>query len=138
MRLCGPATEQCTRDKDPVLRRPVSFLAIVDSAVNIRDDPVSWTITRPCRSFKYRAGAIAVGIVFALRWRLPKDRSEPFYLWYCLVRSLLDFLANTVCCTPWVALNDQRTRPMGVQNFIAHDAESAGYAARTSRSRPST
>ncbi len=71
------------------------------------------------------AGAIAVGIVYALLWQLPADKSESFYFWYFLSGSLIFYLAYTVFATPWVALGyeltpdyHERTRLMGVQNFI--------------------
>jgi glycoside/pentoside/hexuronide:cation symporter, GPH family len=70
-------------------------------------------------------GAIAVGIVFALLWQLPPGKSEAFYFWYFLVGSLLFYLAYTVFAAPWVGLGyeltpdyNERTRLMGVQNFI--------------------
>jgi GPH family glycoside/pentoside/hexuronide:cation symporter len=71
------------------------------------------------------AGAIAVGVIFALLWQLPADKSQSFYFWYFLCGSLLFYLAYTVFATPWVALGyeltpdyHERTRLMGVQNFI--------------------
>ena len=70
-------------------------------------------------------GAIAVGIVYALLWQLPADKSESFYFWYFLTGSLIFYLGYTVFATPWVALGyeltpdyHERTRLMGVQNFI--------------------
>jgi GPH family glycoside/pentoside/hexuronide:cation symporter len=70
-------------------------------------------------------GAITVGIIFALLWQLPPDRSESFYFWFFLVGSILFYGAYTVFATPWVALGyeltpdyNERTRLMGVQNFI--------------------
>ncbi len=70
-------------------------------------------------------GAIAVGIVFALLWQLPPGKSESFYFWYFLLGSLLFYLAYTVFAAPWVGLGyeltpdyNERTRLMGVQNFI--------------------
>ncbi|MEM7610697.1 MAG: MFS transporter [Pseudomonadota bacterium] len=70
-------------------------------------------------------GAIAVGIIYALLWQLPVDKSEQFYFWYFLGGSLIFYLAYTVYATPWVALGYEltpdyyeRTRLMGVQNFI--------------------
>ena len=70
-------------------------------------------------------GAIAVGVIFALLWQLPADKSEAFYFWYFLAGSLIFYLAYTVFATPWVALGyeltpdyHERTRLMGVQNFI--------------------
>lgn len=70
-------------------------------------------------------GAIAVGIIYALLWQLPADKSESFYFWYFLTGSLIFYLGYTVFATPWVALGyeltpdyHERTRLMGVQNFI--------------------
>ena len=74
-------------------------------------------------------GAIAVGILFIVLWQLPNGQSEGFYFWYFLVVSLLFFLAYTIFATPWVALGyeltpdyNERTRLMGVQNFISQMA----------------
>ncbi|MDE2763471.1 MAG: MFS transporter [Gemmatimonadota bacterium] len=51
------------------------------------------------------------------------------YFWYFLIGSLVFFLAYTVFATPWVALGyeltpdyNERTRLMGVQNFVANIA----------------
>ena len=70
-------------------------------------------------------GAIAVGVLYALLWQLPADKSETFYFWYFLIGSLIFYLGYTVFATPWVALGyeltpdyHERTRLMGVQNFI--------------------
>ncbi|MGD8965389.1 MAG: MFS transporter [Gammaproteobacteria bacterium] len=75
------------------------------------------------------AGAILAGIVFALLWQLPVGRSESFYFWYFLIGSFVFYLAYTVFATPWVALGyeltpdyNERTRLMGVQNFIGQTA----------------
>ena len=74
-------------------------------------------------------GAIAAGIVFALLWQLPDQKSESFYFWYFLIGSLIFYLAYTVFATPWVALGyeltpdyHERTRLMGVQNFVGQAA----------------
>jgi GPH family glycoside/pentoside/hexuronide:cation symporter len=74
-------------------------------------------------------GAIAAGIVFALLWQLPLNKSEDFYFWYFLVGSILFYLAYTVFATPWVALGyeltpdyHERTRIMAVQNFMGQIA----------------
>jgi GPH family glycoside/pentoside/hexuronide:cation symporter len=70
-------------------------------------------------------GAIAVGIVYALLWQLPADRSESYYFWYFLTGSFIFYLGYTIFATPWVALGyeltpdyHERTRLMGVQNFV--------------------
>jgi GPH family glycoside/pentoside/hexuronide:cation symporter len=74
-------------------------------------------------------GAIAVGIIYALLWQLPADKSEAFYFWYFLTGSLIFYLGYTVFATPWVALGyeltpdyHERTRLMGVQSFIGSTA----------------
>ncbi len=74
-------------------------------------------------------GAIFVGIIYALLWQLPVGKSESFYFWYFLSGSLIFYLAYTVYATPWVALGyeltpdyHERTRLMGVQNFIGNIA----------------
>jgi len=70
-------------------------------------------------------GAIASGIIYALLWQLPVEKTEMFYFVYFLIGSLLFYIAFTVFATPWVALGyeltpdyHERTRLMGVQNFI--------------------
>jgi GPH family glycoside/pentoside/hexuronide:cation symporter len=74
-------------------------------------------------------GAISAGLVFALLWQLPVGKSEAFYFSFFLVGSLIFFLAYTIYATPWVALGyeltpdyHERTRLMGVQNFIGNIA----------------
>ncbi len=74
-------------------------------------------------------GAIASAVVFALLWQLPVGRSESFYFWFFLIGSFFFYLGYTVFATPWVALGyeltpdyHERTRLMGVQNFIAQFA----------------
>ncbi len=74
-------------------------------------------------------GAIAVGVIYALLWQLPADKSESFYFWYFLSGSLIFYLAYTVFATPWVALGyeltpdyHERTRLMGAQNFVGQIA----------------
>ncbi len=70
-------------------------------------------------------GAIAAGIIFALLWQLPAEKSEQYYFWYFLIGSIIFYLAYTMFATPWVALGyeltpdyHERTRLMGVQNFL--------------------
>ncbi len=72
------------------------------------------------------AGAIAAGLIYALLWQLPEGRSESFYFWFFLIGSIVFYLAYTMFATPWVALGyeltpdyHERTRLMGVQNFIS-------------------
>jgi GPH family glycoside/pentoside/hexuronide:cation symporter len=74
-------------------------------------------------------GAIAAGVIFALLWQLPEGRDESFYFWWFLLGSFAFYLAYTVFATPWVALGyeltpdyHERTRLMGVQNFIGQTA----------------
>ena len=59
----------------------------------------------------------------------PEGRSDMYYFWYFLIGSLIFFLGYTVFATPWVALGyeltpdyNERTRLMGVQNFISNFA----------------
>lgn len=75
------------------------------------------------------AGAILSGLIYALLWQLPEGRSETFYFWYFLIGSTIFYLAYTIFATPWVALGyeltpdyHERTRLMGVQNFIGQTA----------------
>ncbi len=70
-------------------------------------------------------GAIAVGIVFALLWQLPRGHSDLFYFWIFLAGSLLFYLAYTVFATPLVALGyemtpdyNERTRLQGYGHFM--------------------
>lgn len=56
-------------------------------------------------------------------------RSQTYYFYYFLIGSLIFFLAYTVFATPWVALGyeltpdyNERTRLMGVQNFVSNIA----------------
>lgn len=80
-----------------------------------------WGRRRPYIFF----GAIAAGIIYALLWQLPAEKSESFYFWFFLSGSIVFYLAYTMFATPWVALGyeltpdyHERTRLMGVQNFI--------------------
>lgn len=74
-------------------------------------------------------GAITSGLTFALLWMLPGGKSELFYFWYFTIGSTIFYLAYTIFATPWVALGyeltpdyHERTRLMGVQNFIGQIA----------------
>lgn len=74
-------------------------------------------------------GAIASGVLFIALWQLPAARSESFYFWWFLIGSVLFYVAYTVFAAPWVALGyeltpdyHERTRLMGVQNFIGQIA----------------
>ncbi|WP_419860243.1 MFS transporter [Candidatus Palauibacter sp.] len=58
-----------------------------------------------------------------------EGRSQAYYFWYFLLGSLVFFLAYTIFATPWVALGyeltpdfHERTRLMGVQNFVGNIA----------------
>lgn len=108
----------------------VGLLAALPRLTDAITDPLmgyisDHTRTRWGRRRPYMfVGAIAVGIVFALLWQLPAEKSESFYFWYFLCGSLIFYLAYTVFATPWVALGyeltpdyHERTRLMGVQNF---------------------
>ncbi len=58
-----------------------------------------------------------------------EGRSQTYYFYYFLIGSLIFFLAYTIFATPWVALGyeltpdyNERTRLMGVQNFVSNIA----------------
>ncbi len=71
-------------------------------------------------------GALFSGISFAALWFLPVGKSELWYFWYFTIGSTIFYVGYTIFATPWVALGyeltpdyHERTRLMGVQNFIA-------------------
>ena len=113
----------------------VGLLAALPRLTDAITDPLMGYVSDNTRSRWGRrrpyifAGAIAVGIVFALLWQLPPGKSETWYFWVFLGGSLVFFLAYTVFVTPWVALGyeltpdyHERTRLMGTQNFIGQTA----------------
>ncbi|MGB5257509.1 MAG: MFS transporter [Woeseiaceae bacterium] len=113
---------------NPALVGLVSALPRLTDAIT---DPLMGYISDTTRSRWGRrrpyifVGAILVGVIYALLWQLPADKSEAFYFWYFLSGSLIFYLAYTMFATPWVALGyeltpdyHERTRLMGVQNFI--------------------
>ena len=58
-----------------------------------------------------------------------EGRSQVYYFWYFLIGSLIFFVGYTIFATPWVALGyeltpdyNERTRLMGVQNFVSNIA----------------
>ncbi|MEN9509791.1 MAG: hypothetical protein RLZZ621_2354 [Gemmatimonadota bacterium] len=74
-------------------------------------------------------GALASGVLYIVLWQLPAGRTESFYFWWFLTGSVLFYIAYTVFAAPWVALGyeltpdyHERTRLMGVQNFIGQIA----------------
>ncbi|MFZ9898645.1 MAG: MFS transporter [Gemmatimonadaceae bacterium] len=71
-------------------------------------------------------GALFSGLSFIALWLLPVGKSELWYFWYFTIGSTVFYVGYTVFATPWVALGyeltpdyHERTRLMGVQNFIA-------------------
>jgi len=113
---------------NPALVGLVSALPRLTDAIT---DPLMGYISDTTRSRWGRrrpyifVGAITAGVIYALLWQLPADKSESFYFWYFLGGSLIFYLAYTIFATPWVALGyeltpdyHERTRLMGVQNFI--------------------
>ena len=71
-------------------------------------------------------GAIFAGLSFIALWFLPVGKSELWYFWYFTIGSTIFYVGYTIFATPWVALGyeltpdyHERTRLMGVQNFIA-------------------
>ena len=117
---------------DPAL---VGLLGALPRLTDAITDPVMGHISDHTRSRWGRRrpyvflGAIAAPLMLALLWQLPEGRSEAFYFGYFLIGSFVFYLAYTVFATPWVALGyeltpdyNERTRLMGVQNFIAQGA----------------
>jgi GPH family glycoside/pentoside/hexuronide:cation symporter len=109
----------------------VGLLGALPRLMDALTDPLMGYISDHTRSRWGRrrpyifAGAIAVGIIYALLWQLPEGMSETYYFWYFLIGSLVFYLAYTVFATPWVALGyeltpdyHERTRLMAVQNFM--------------------
>jgi len=110
----------------------VGLLGALPRLTDAITDPVMGHVSDHTRSRWGRrrpyifVGAIVAPLILALLWQLPEGRSETFYFNYFLVGSLVFFLGYTVFATPWVALGyeltpdyNERTRLMGVQNFIA-------------------
>ena len=59
----------------------------------------------------------------------PEGGSQAYYVWYFLIGSIVFFVGYTIFATPWVALGyeltpdyNERTRLMGVQNFVSNIA----------------
>ena len=113
----------------------VGLLGALPRLTDAITDPVMGHISDHTRSRWGRRrpyillGAIAAPLVLALLWQLPENRTESFYFTYFLIGSFVFYLAYTVFATPWVALGyeltpdyNERTRLMGVQNFIAQIA----------------
>ncbi len=113
----------------------VGLLGALPRLTDAITDPLMGYITDNTRSRWGRrrpyifVGAITVGIIFVLLWQLPLGKSDSYYFWYFLIGSLIFYLAYTVYATPWVALGyeltpdyHERTRLMGVQNFIGNIA----------------
>ncbi len=113
----------------------VGLLAALPRLTDALTDPLMGYISDNTRSRWGRrrpyifCGAIAVGIIFAMLWQLPAGKSEAFYFWWFLSGSMIFYLAYTMFATPWVALGyeltpdyHERTRVMGVQNFIGQFA----------------
>ncbi len=109
----------------------VGLLGALPRITDALTDPMMGYISDTTRSRWGRrrpyifGGALAAGLIFALLWQLPENRSESFYFWFFLTGSIVFYLAYTVFATPWVALGyeltpdyHERTRLMGVQNFI--------------------
>lgn len=113
----------------------VGLLAAIPRLTDAITDPLMGYISDNTRSRWGRrrpyifVGAISVGIIFALLWQLPAGKTESFYFWFFLAGSFLFYLAYTIFVTPWVALGyeltpdyHERTRLMGVQNFVGQSA----------------
>ena len=113
----------------------VGLLGALPRAFDAMIDPVMGYVSDATRSRWGRrrpyifVGAIASGLAFIALWSLPAGHGERFYFWYFMVGSVVFYLAYTVFAAPWVALGyeltpdyHERTRLMGVQNFIGQVA----------------
>lgn len=113
----------------------VGLMSAIPRAVDAVIDPVMGFVSDMTHSRWGRRrpyifiGAILSGITYAVLWYLPVGRSESFYFWYFLVCSMVFYVAYTIFAAPWVALGyeltpdyHERTRLMGVQNFIGQIA----------------
>jgi len=113
----------------------IGFLQAIPRLTDALTDPIMGYVSDNTRSRYGRrrpymfVGAILVGTIFALMWQLPDGHSEMFYFWLFLSWSIVFYLAYTMFATPWVALGyemtpdyHERTRLMGVQNFIGQFA----------------
>jgi GPH family glycoside/pentoside/hexuronide:cation symporter len=101
--------------------------AVIDPVMGYLSDK---TVSRWGRRRPYIfGGALASGVLFIALWQMPAGQGEGFYFWWFLVGSVLFYVAYTVFAAPWVALGyeltpdyHERTRLMGVQNFIGQVA----------------
>ncbi|MDX2261313.1 MAG: MFS transporter [Gemmatimonadales bacterium] len=113
----------------------VGLLGAVPRIFDALTDPLMGYISDNTRSRWGRRrpyifiGAVTVGIIFAIMWQFPSGKSENYYAWYFFIGSLFFYTAYTIYATPWVALGyeltpdyHERTRLMGVQNFIGQMA----------------
>lgn len=113
----------------------VGLLGALPRLTDALTDPIMGYVSDHTRSRWGRrrpyifCGAILSGLLFAALWQMPEGRSIDFYFWWFLIGSILFFLAYTMFATPWVALGyeltpdyHERTRLMGVQNFIGNVA----------------
>ena len=113
----------------------VGLLGALPRAFDAMIDPVMGYVSDATRSRWGRrrpwifVGAIASGLAFIALWSLPGGHGERFYFWYFMAGSVVFYLAYTVFAAPWVALGyeltpdyHERTRLMGVQNFIGQVA----------------
>ena len=111
------------------------LLSAIPRFTDAATDPVMGYISDNTRSRWGRrrpyifVGAILAGLSFAALWQLPRDAGEGMLFGIFLAGSLLFFLAYTMFATPWVALGyeltpdyHERTRLMGVQNFLSQSA----------------
>lgn len=109
----------------------VGLLAAIPRLFDAISDPIMGYISDQTRSKWGRRrpyifwGAIASGIIYMILWQLPRGESENFYFIFFLTGSIIFYMAYTMYATPWVALGyeltpdyNERTRLMGVQNFI--------------------
>ena len=110
----------------------VGLASAIPRVTDALTDPVMGFISDGTRSRWGRRrpyifiGAIFSGLSYAALWFLPGGKSELWYFWYFTIGSTIFYVGYTIFATPWVALGyeltpdyHERTRLMGVQNFIA-------------------
>lgn len=105
----------------------LSFPRIVDAFTDpimgyISDNTkLRWGRRKPYIFF----GAIALGVTFALMWRIGYGFSESFYFWYFMIGFNVLFIFNTIFATPYTALGyemtpayHERTKVMAWANWL--------------------
>jgi len=113
---------------NPVL---IGYIMSLPRIVDAFTDPVMGYVSDNTKSrFGRRkpyifVGAIGLGVIFALMWRIGSGYSEMFYFWFFLFGSNLLFIMNTVFATPFIAFGyemtpdyHEKTRVMAWANWL--------------------